>query len=60
MARKESCKDLSILRNNRQKIADAKNTDSDKNLLVVAENTNRVVYLSEPVEGKMDDKKARG
>ena len=60
MARKESCKDLSILRNNRQKIADAKNTDTDKNLLVVTENTNRVVYLSEPVEGKMDDKKARG
>ena len=60
MARKESCKDLSILRNNRQKIADAKNTDPDKNLLVVTENTNRVVYLSEPVEGKMDDKKARG
>jgi len=60
MARKESCKDLSILRNNRQNIADAKNTDADKNLLLVTENTNRVVYLSEPVEGKMDDKKARG
>ncbi len=60
MARKESCKDLSILRNNRQKIADAKNTDPDKNLLVVNENTNWVVYLSELVEGKMDDKKACG
>ncbi len=60
MARKESCKDLSIMRNNRQKIADAKNTHPDKNLLVVNENTKWVVYLSEPVEGKMDDKKARG
>ncbi|MDQ3087590.1 MAG: hypothetical protein M3Q78_03235 [Acidobacteriota bacterium] len=48
------------MRNNRQKIADAKNTHPDKNLLVVNENTKWVVYLSEPVEGKMDDKKARG
>ncbi len=60
MARKESCKDLSIMRNNRQNIADAKKTDIDKNLLLVNENTNQVVYLSEPVAGKMDDKKARG
>jgi len=30
---------------------------TDKNLLLVNENTRRVVYLSETVEGKMHDKK---
>jgi len=45
------------MRNNRQKIADAKNTPPDKNILVVNENTKWVVYLSETAEGKMHDKK---
>ncbi|MCY7374979.1 MAG: transposase family protein, partial [Pyrinomonadaceae bacterium] len=40
-----------------QSIADAKKTQTDKNLLLVNENTRRVVYLSETVEGKMHDKK---
>ena len=41
------------------KYSGKKKTHTDKNLLLVNENTKRVVYLSETVEGKMHDKKAR-
>jgi hypothetical protein len=43
----------------REKYSGKKKTHTDKNLLLVNENTRRVVYLSETVEGKMHDKKAR-
>jgi len=39
------------------KYSGKKKTHTDKNLLLVNENTKRVVYLSETVEGKMHDKK---
>jgi len=39
------------------KYSGKKKTHTDKNLLLVNENTRRVVYLSETVEGKMHDKK---
>ncbi|MBA2747450.1 MAG: transposase [Tatlockia sp.] len=39
------------------KYSGKKKTHTDKNLLVVNENTKKVVYLSETVEGKMHDKK---
>jgi len=41
----------------REKYSGKKKTHTDKNLLLVNENTRRVVYLSETVEGKMHDKK---
>ena len=41
----------------RAKYSGKKKTHTDKNLLLVNENTRRVVYLSETVEGKMHDKK---
>jgi hypothetical protein len=44
-------------RNKGKSIAEAKKTHTDKNLLLVNENTKKVVYLSETVEGKMHDKK---
>ncbi len=43
----------------RAKYSGKRKTHTDKNLLLVNENTRRVVYLSETVEGKMHDKKAR-
>ena len=57
MPPKESCKDLSMPRNNGTNITDAKKTHTDKNLLLVNENTRRVVYLSKTVDGKKHDKK---
>jgi len=41
----------------RAKYSGKKKTHTDKNLLLVNENTKKVVYLSETVEGKMHDKK---
>ncbi len=41
----------------REKYSGKKKTHTDKNLLLVNENTRRVVYLSETVEGKKHDKK---
>ena len=41
----------------REKYSGKRKTHTDKNLLLVNENTRRVVYLSETVEGKMHDKK---
>jgi hypothetical protein len=41
----------------REKYSGKKKTHTAKNLLLVNENMRRVVYLSETVEGKMDDKK---
>ncbi len=41
----------------RKKYSGKKKTHTDKNLLLVNENTKKVVYLSETVEGKMHDKK---
>jgi len=41
----------------RKKYSGKKKTHTDKNLLLVNENTRRVVYLSETVEGKKHDKK---
>jgi hypothetical protein len=40
-----------------EKYSGKKKTHTDKNLLVVNENTNKVVYLSPTVEGKKHDKK---
>jgi len=40
-----------------RKYSGKKKTHTDKNLLLVNENTNRVVYLSPTVEGKKHDKK---
>ncbi len=41
----------------REKYSGKKKTHTDKNLLLVNENTRRVVYLSKTVEGKKHDKK---
>ena len=41
----------------REKYSGKKKTHTDKNLLLVNENTKRVVYLSQTVEGKKHDKK---
>ncbi len=41
----------------REKYSGKRKTHTDKNLLLVNENTKKVVYLSETVEGKMHDKK---
>lgn len=41
----------------RAKYSGKKKTHTDKNLLLVNENTKKVVYLSETVEGKKHDKK---
>ncbi len=41
------------------KYSGKKKTHTDKNLLLVNENTKKVVYLSQTVEGKKHDKKAR-
>ena len=41
----------------REKYSGKRKTHTDKNLLLVNENTRRVVYLSKTVEGKMHDKK---
>lgn len=41
----------------KQKYSGKKKTHTDKNILLVNENTNRVVYLSQSVEGKKHDKK---
>jgi hypothetical protein len=41
----------------KKKYSGKRKTHTDKNLLLVNENTKKVVYLSEPVEGKMHDKK---
>jgi hypothetical protein len=41
----------------RAKYSGKKKTHTDKNLLLVNENTKKVVYLSETVEGKMHEKK---
>ena len=41
----------------RAKYSGKKKTHTAKNLLLVNENTKKVVYLSETVEGKMHDKK---
>jgi len=41
----------------REKYSGKKKTHTDKNLLLVNENTKKVVYLSETVEGKRHDKK---
>ncbi len=41
----------------REKYSGKKKTHTEKNLLLVNENTRRVVYLSETVEGKKHDKK---
>jgi hypothetical protein len=41
----------------REKYSGKRKTHTDKNLLLVNENTRRVVYLSETAEGKMHDKK---
>lgn len=41
----------------REKYSGKRKTHTDKNLLLVNENTRKVVYLSETVEGKMHDKK---
>jgi hypothetical protein len=41
----------------REKYSGKKKTHTDKNLILVNENTKKVVYLSETVEGKMHDKK---
>ena len=41
----------------REKYSGQKKTHTDKNLILVNENTKKVVYLSETVEGKMHDKK---
>ena len=41
----------------REKYSGKRKTHTDKNLLLVNENTRRMVYLSKPVEGKMPDKK---
>ncbi len=41
----------------RKKYSGKRKTHTDKNLLLVNENTKKVVYLSETVEGKMHDKK---
>ncbi len=40
-----------------EKYSGKKKTHTDKNLLLINENTRRVVYLSETVEGKKHDKK---
>lgn len=41
----------------KKKYSGKRKTHTDKNLLLVNENTKKVVYLSETVEGKMHDKK---
>jgi hypothetical protein len=41
----------------REKYSGKRKTHTDKNLLLVNENTKKVVYLSETAEGKMHDKK---
>lgn len=41
----------------REKYSGKRKTDTDKNLLLVKENTKKVVYLSETVDGKKHDKK---
>ncbi len=41
----------------REKYSGKKKTHTEKNLLLINENTRRVVYLSETVEGKKHDKK---
>ncbi len=41
----------------REKYSGKRKTHTDKNLLLVNENTKKVVYLSETVEGKMHDKR---
>ena len=41
----------------RAKYSGKRKTHTDKNLLLVNENTKKVVYLSETVEGKKHDKK---
>jgi len=41
----------------KKKYSGKRKTHTDKNLLLVNENTRKVVYLSETVEGKMHDKK---
>ena len=41
----------------REKYSGKRKTHTDKNLLLVNENTRRVVYLSETVDGKTHDKK---
>ena len=41
----------------KQKYSGKKKTQTDKNLLLVNENTSKVVYLSKTVEGKRHDKK---
>ncbi len=41
----------------KEKCSGKKKTHTDKNLLLVNENTKKVVYLSKTVEGKKHDKK---
>jgi hypothetical protein len=41
----------------REKYSGKRKTHTDKNLLLVNENTKKVVYLSETVDGKKHDKK---
>ena len=43
----------------KEKYSGKKKTQTDKNLLLVNENTKKIVYLSPTVEGKKHDKKAR-
>ena len=56
MLLKESC--LRPVNKEKQKIkySGKKKTDTDKNVLLVNENTTKVVYLSPPVEGKKHER----
>ena len=57
MPPKESCLRPVKLEKQREKYSGKKKTHTDKNLLLVNENTKKVVYLSKTVEGKKHDKK---